>query len=68
MGKIKYTEAYSELKQIVEEMENSEITIDDLDVKIKRAAELLKICKEKLYETENSVKNVLSEMSSSDEK
>ncbi len=68
MGKVKYTEAYSELKQIVEEMENSEITIDDLDEKIKRAAALLKICKEKLYETESSVKSVLSEMSSSDEK
>lgn len=57
-----YTKAYDELQEIVSEMENSEITIDDLDVKIKRAAELLKICKDKLYKTEKNVQDVLEEI------
>lgn len=57
-----YTKAYDELQEIVSEMENSEITIDDLDVKIKRAAELLKICKDKLYSTEKNVQDVLEEI------
>ncbi len=57
--KITYSQAYRELLEIVEEIENAEIDIDQLDPKIKRAAELLKICREKLYNTELSVTNVL---------
>ena len=57
-----YTEAYQELQQIVTEMENSEITIDELDIRIKRASELLKICKEKLFKTEKNVQGILEEI------
>lgn len=57
-----YTEAFNELQEIVSEMENSEIGIDLLDSKIKRAAELLKICKDKLYKTEKNVKEALEEI------
>ncbi|MDT0647792.1 exodeoxyribonuclease VII small subunit [Zunongwangia sp. F260] len=59
---IDYTSANSELQEIVSEMENSEISIDELDIKIKRASELLKICKDKLFKTEKSVQEVLEEI------
>ena len=59
---ISYTAAHNELQEIVSEMENSEITIDELDAKIKRAAELLKICKVKLFKTEKNVQDVLEEI------
>ncbi|MFD0976873.1 exodeoxyribonuclease VII small subunit [Salinimicrobium gaetbulicola] len=61
-NKITYTEAFKELQAIVSEMENSEINIDDLDVRIKRASELLKICKDKLYKTEKNVQEILEEI------
>ena len=61
---ITYTKAFDELQLIVEEMENSQISVDDLDVKIKRASELLKICRDKLYKTEKSVQDILDEISS----
>lgn len=57
--KITYTEAFAELQQIVEEMENSQISIDELDAKVKRASALLKICREKLYKTEQNVLETL---------
>lgn len=60
--KISYTEAYNELQEIVSEMENSEINIDQLDSKIKRASELLKICKDKLFKTEKEVTQILEEI------
>jgi len=60
--KINYTEAYNELQEIVSEMENSEINIDQLDSKIKRASELLKICKDKLFKTEKNVQDILEEI------
>ncbi|RLD61511.1 MAG: exodeoxyribonuclease VII small subunit [Bacteroidetes bacterium] len=58
-----YTKAFDELQQIVGQMENSQIGVDDLDVKIKRASELLKICRDKLYKTEKSVQDILDEIS-----
>jgi len=57
-----YTEAYEELQAIVEGIENAEIGIDDLEVKIKKASELLKICKDKLYKTEQNVLKSLEDV------
>jgi exodeoxyribonuclease VII small subunit len=54
-NKMSYTEAFEELQQIVAEMENSEISVDLLDARVKRAAVLLKICREKLFKTEQNV-------------
>jgi exodeoxyribonuclease VII small subunit len=60
--KLSYSEAYTELQQIVDEIENAEIGIDLLDEKIKRASVLLKICKDKLHKTEENVMAVLEEI------
>lgn len=57
--KISYTEAFSELQQIVQDMESAEIGIDELDVKVKRASLLLKICRDKLFKTEQNVLETL---------
>lgn len=57
--KLTYTEAFAELQQIVEEMENSKISVDELNAKVKRASVLLKICREKLYKTEQNVLDTL---------
>lgn len=57
-----YSEAFIELQEIVAEIENEEVGIDLLESRIKRASELLKICKEKLYKTEKSVSNIFKEI------
>ena len=63
MGKkITYTEAFTELQEIVTEIENEEIGIDLLESKIKRASELLRICRDKLYKTEKSVTDIFKEI------
>lgn len=62
MDKLNYTEAYDELQQIVEDIENAEINIDELETKIKRASELLNICKDKLYTTEQNVMKSLEDI------
>jgi exodeoxyribonuclease VII small subunit len=43
-------------------MENGEITVDELSLKVKRAAELIKICKQKLTTTEEDVNQILKEL------
>lgn len=59
---LKYTEAFNELQQIVSEIEGGEITVDDLSIKVKRAAELIRICKNKLTTTEENVNEILKEL------
>jgi exodeoxyribonuclease VII small subunit len=66
--KTSYTEAFEELQLIVEEMETGEITVDVLSEKVKRAAILIQICKQKLKATELDVKKILQELDSGDEK
>lgn len=59
---LKYTEAFEELQQIVADLEDGEISVDELSLKIKRASELIKICKKKLVSTEEDVSQILKEL------
>jgi exodeoxyribonuclease VII small subunit len=61
-NELSYTEAFEELQQIVTEMEQGEITVDELSAKVKRAAQLIKICKQKLTATEQDVNAILKEL------
>jgi len=61
-----YTEAFEELKQIVAEIEDGNISIDQLSETVKRASMLIKICKAKLSSTEEDVNQILKELSSDD--
>ncbi len=57
-----YTTAFEELQTIVSEIEEGEISVDELSAKVKRAAQLIKICKAKLSSTEEDVKKILEEL------
>jgi exodeoxyribonuclease VII small subunit len=59
---INYTRAFEELQVIVSEMENGEISVDELAEKVKRAAQLIKICKSKLATTEGDVSRILKDL------
>lgn len=59
-----YSEAFEELQQIVEEIEHGEINVDELSVKVKRATQLIKVCKAKLHATEEEVTKILGELES----
>lgn len=60
---ITYTEAFEQLQQIVKQMENADISVDDLSDNIKTATKLIKICKDKLTKTEEEVNKTISELS-----
>jgi len=57
-----YTEAFDELQRIVSEIEQGEISVDELSEKVKRSAFLIKICKQKLTSTEEDVDRILREL------
>ena len=62
MNESNYVAAFEELQEIVSEMETGNINIDELAIKVKRAAELIKICKSKLKATELDVQKILDEL------
>jgi exodeoxyribonuclease VII small subunit len=64
---LNYTTAFEELQKIVSEIEQGEISVDELSDKVKRAAHLIKICKSKLTATEEDVNNILKELNVSNE-
>jgi exodeoxyribonuclease VII small subunit len=57
-----YTDAFEELQLIVREIEEGQISVDELSEKVKRAAFLIKICKAKLSSTEEDVNKILREL------
>ncbi len=61
-----YTEAFQELQNIVGEIEGGEISVDELSDKVKRAAILIKICRNKLTSTEEDVNAILKELEQGD--
>ena len=63
-----YTEAFHELQDIVAEIEKGETTVDVLSQKVKRASELIQLCKKTLRETEGDVNSILQELAKQDEK
>jgi exodeoxyribonuclease VII small subunit len=62
-----YSDAFAELQQIVADIEDGEITVDELSEKVKRASELIAICKKKLTSTEEDVNQILKELEAGNE-
>ena len=59
---ILYSDAIQELEQIVSSIENEDVNVDELGVKVKRAAELINICRDKLHSTEEEVNAILKNL------
>lgn len=56
-----YQSAMEELQTIVGQLEANAVSIDELSEKVKRAAELVKFCQEKLRTTEQEMTNLFEE-------
>lgn len=65
--KLSYTEAYNELNTILSKIESGELDVDDLSKQVKKASELLKVCKSKLYDTETEIEKILEDLEESND-
>ena len=57
---MKYEQAFAELQTIVRRMENDELDIDQMSEQLKRAQQLIKLCKDKLTKTDEEIKKILA--------
>ena len=56
---ISYSGAIEEIQTIVARLSNGEIDIDSLPATVKRGAELISLCKNRLKATEESIDKIL---------
>ena len=57
---MKYEEAMRQLQEIVRKMENDELDIDQMSDQLKKAQELIKICRDKLTKTDEEIQRLLN--------
>ena len=62
-----YTESAQELDQILSAIETGNVDIDVLSEKVERAAELIRVCREKLASTELRVTKVIEDLETDEE-
>jgi exodeoxyribonuclease VII small subunit len=60
--KFNYKKALEEIELIVQKIENEESDIDDLSEMVKRAAELIRLCKTKLKDTNSELEDIIRNM------
>ena len=55
---LKYNEAVDELNSILDDLQSERVDVDEVSVKVKRAVELIKLCREKISKTESEVRKI----------
>ncbi len=64
---LSYQQAVQEIEETLQLIEDAELDVDELSVKVKRIAELIAFCKNKLHATEKEVEELLSEIDNSED-
>lgn len=59
-----YTEAATELEQILRELESGRLDVDEVVAKVRRASELITLCREKVRAASIQVHEILAETAS----
>jgi exodeoxyribonuclease VII small subunit len=59
---ISYSRAIKEIEEILRKIESEELDVDQLSASVKKAADLLKICKSMLRDTEQEIQKILDDM------
>ncbi|MFI3305199.1 MAG: exodeoxyribonuclease VII small subunit [Rikenellaceae bacterium] len=57
--KLTYDEATEQIESILAKLRNNEISIDELSAEVKRATELITICRNRLLHSEEELKKIL---------
>ena len=58
--KISYTEAMAEIEKIMTKLRSESIDVDTLAYEVKRASELIEMCKQRLHTTEEEVRKLFN--------
>jgi len=65
--KLSFGEAVSEVEEILAGLEEEDVDIDRLGEEVKRAVELIQVCREKLEKTDREVRDLVAGLQAGDE-
>ena len=63
-GPISYVDALAELERILDELDGDEVDVDVLGARVRRAAELLRLCRDRIAGARFEVEQVVAELES----
>jgi exodeoxyribonuclease VII small subunit len=63
-AEISYVEALEELERILDELDGDEVDVDVLGARVRRAAELLRLCRDRIASARFEVEQVVAELES----
>lgn len=55
---ISYTKAMAEIESILKQLQSADCDVESLATKVKRASELIELCRKKLYKAEADVEKL----------
>ena len=59
---VSYVDALAELERILDELDGDEVDVDVLGARVKRAAELLRLCRDRIAGARFEVEQVVAEL------
>ncbi|MGA9595118.1 MAG: exodeoxyribonuclease VII small subunit [Acidimicrobiia bacterium] len=65
---ITYTAALAELEEILAAIEEEQVDVDELAVRVKRSAELIRLCRSRIDAAAAEVETVVREMDSGEDR
>jgi exodeoxyribonuclease VII small subunit len=57
-----FSEAVTEIEDILGKIENGELDVDKLSLEVKRASELIRLCQKKLKTTEEEINGIFKDL------
>ena len=60
-SKLNYREAFSELSEVLSQMQGEDVDVDELTAKVQRATELITFCRDKIKSTELEIKKIIKD-------
>lgn len=66
VSRLSFGEAMTEVEEILAGLEREDVDIDRLGVEVKRAVELITVCREKLEKTDREVSDLVSGLQEDD--
>ena len=61
ISETKYENAIHQLEDIVKALENNEMDIDEMTKQLKKAQQLIKLCKDRLTKTDAEIQKILAD-------
>jgi exodeoxyribonuclease VII small subunit len=58
MKAIQYEDAIRQLEDIVNKLENNELDIDEMPAELKKAQQLLRLCRDRLTKTDEEIRKI----------